>query len=179
MNENKTLLTVIDIQGKLAQIMHDSAGLIDRTSRLIRGIQALNIPILWLEQLPDKLGPTPPELAEHLSRTSAPIAKIPFSAYMCGQYRTALEASRRDRILLCGIETHICVFQTAKDLIARGYEVTLVADAVSSRTEENRRSGIEAIRDLGADVSSVESVLFELLKTPEHPAFRAISKIVK
>lgn len=179
MNENKTLLAVIDIQGKLAQVMYNTGEFIDQTSRLIRGVQALEMPILWMEQLPEKLGPTVPELKEILDKTARPLEKTPFSAWGCPDFRQALTESRRERVLLCGIETHICVYQTARDLLSRGYQVTLVADAVSSRTEENKKTGIEAVRDLGGHISSVESVLFELLATPEHPAFRTISQIIK
>lgn len=179
MNEKKSILAVIDIQGKLAQVMYNPAEFLDQTSRLIRGIQALEMPILWMEQLPEKLGTTVPELGEILKKTAAPLEKTPFSAWGCADFRTALTESRRERVILCGIETHICVYQTAKDLLARGYQVTLVTDAVSSRTEKNKQTGIEAVRDLGGHISSVESILFELLGTPEHPAFRTISRIIK
>ena len=179
MNEKKSILAVIDIQGKLAQVMYNTGEFIDQTSRLIRGIQALEMPILWMEQLPEKLGPTIPELKDILVKTTKPLAKTPFSAWGCPDFRNALTDSRRERVILCGIETHICVYQTARDLLSRGYQVTLVADAVSSRTEANKNIGIEAIRDLGGHISSVESVLFELIATPEHSTFRTISQIIK
>jgi len=159
--------------------MYNTPEYLKKTSQLIQGIQALEMPILWLEQLPEKLGETQEDLKVLLEKTSKPISKAPFSAFLSDEYRDELEKSRRETVIICGIESHICVYQTSKDLIDRGYEVVLVADATSSRTEENCRIGIEAVRDLGAQITSVESLLFELLRTPEHPAFRAISKIVK
>ena len=177
--ENKTLLTVIDVQGKLADLMVEKDSLFLQLRRIIQGVQLLGMPILWLEQLPEKLGPTRPEIEPLLRETGKPIAKTPFSAWASGEYRQALETSRRTHVLLCGIEAHICVYQTARDLLERGYEVTLLEDCVSSRTRENRATGIAAVRDMGGWISCVETVLFEILRTPEHPAFREISRIIK
>lgn len=177
--QNKTILTFIDVQGKLAEIMYQRDELFANLEKLVKGMQILDIPILWLEQLPEKLGPTRPELEPLLRQTAEPLAKAPFSAWGSGDYRRRLKESRRTRVVLCGIETHVCVYQTAKDLLERGYGVILPADCVSSRTRENRDSGVAAIRDLGAEISSVEMLLFEILATPEHPRFRDISKLVK
>ncbi|MBI9101896.1 MAG: isochorismatase family protein [Spirochaetales bacterium] len=176
---NKTILTIIDVQGKLADLMYNKEELFKNLGILIRGAQALEIPILWMEQLPEKLGPTREEIAPFLKETTGPISKTPFSAWLSPEYREKLLVSRRTHILLCGIETHICVYQTALDLLERDFEVTLVADCASSRTEANRQIGIDGIRDRGGWISCTESVLFEALKTPEHPAFRTISKLVK
>ncbi len=178
-NVNKTILTVIDIQGRLADLMHDKEEMYANQRILIQGIQALNIPILWLEQLPEKLGPTREEIAPLLAKTAEPISKTAFSAWLNPEYKNVLTDSRRTHVLLCGIETHICVYQTAKDLIESGFEVTLVSDCVSSRTAVNKQVGIDAVRDMGGWINSTEAVLFEALTTPENPAFRIISGLIK
>ena len=173
-----TALAVIDVQGKLATLMHEKEKLYRNLSILVQGAAALELPILWLEQYPEGLGPTIPELAELLEGRH-PLAKTCFSA--CGQpeFGRRLEESGRKQVLLAGIETHICVYQTARDLRERGYEVEVVADAVSSRTPSNKRVGLEKMRAAGAGVTSVETALFELLREAGNPAFREIARLVK
>ncbi len=124
------------------------------------------------------LGPTVPEIAELLSDTE-PINKASFSC--CGDERfiSKLNSLDRRQVLLCGIETHVCIYQTAVDLRSKGYEVSVAADAVSSRTLENKQIGLERLRAEGVNVSSTEMALFELLKTAEHPQFKQIAKLVK
>lgn len=138
----------------------------------------LNIPILRLEQNPAGLGPTLPEIAE-LMPDITPIGKMSFSA--CGNpaFMQALKAADRSQLLLVGIEAHICVYQTAIDLLKRSYEVQVVADAVSSRTVENREVALMKMRDSGVGLTSVEMALFELLGVAEGRQFKEIAKIVK
>lgn len=171
------VLVVVDIQGKLASLMHERERLYDNVRRLARGCAALELPVLWTEQVPDKLGPTVPEVAELLP--GEPIAKASFSGWGEGRFRDALVRTGRSQVLLAGIESHICVYQTARDLGLVGFETYVVADAVSSRTAENRQIGLEAGRAAGARVTSVEAALFEMLGSAEHPAFRQIAGIVK
>ena len=99
----------------------------------------------------------------------------------CGneEFVHALGESKRTDVILCGIETHICVYQTAEDLFSMGYRVHCAADCVSSRTPENKAIGLEKIKNAGGMITSAETVLFELLKTAEAPAFKAIAKIIK
>lgn len=173
-----SILVIIDVQGKLATLMHQKEEFFENLVRLIKGVQVLDIPIIWNEQLPDKLGPTIPEVAEALPG-AAPLVKNTFSC--CGNrgFMDELKASGRRQILLAGMEAHVCVYQTALDLLNEGYEVYLVADAVSSRTPENKQTAIEAIKDAGAKVTSVEMALFELLRVAEGDRFRKIIDIVK
>jgi nicotinamidase-related amidase len=175
---DKTGLVVIDVQGKLAQVMHNREFLVENLKKLIKGVRVLNIPILWLEQNPAGLGPTLPEIAE-LMPDITPIGKMSFSA--CGNpaFMEALEAADRTQLLLVGIEAHICVYQTAIDLLKRSYEVQVVADAVSSRTAENREIALMKMRDSGVGLTSVEMALFELLGVAEGRQFKEIAKIVK
>jgi nicotinamidase-related amidase len=173
-----TVLVLIDIQGKLAQLMHGKEALFDQLPRLVKGARALALPILWLEQYPQGLGPTIPEVAGLLSDLR-PIAKTSFSACGNEEFLAQLSGAERKQVLLAGIEAHVCVYQTAQDLLAAGYEVEVVTDAVSSRTAANRELGLQRMRDAGARWTSVEMALFELLRSAEAPAFKEIARIVK
>ena len=173
-----TVLAVVDVQGKLAQLMHGREALFENLRRIIQGAQVLGVPILCTEQNPAGLGPTIPEVAGALGDV-ARIPKLSFSC--CGDERFVreLEGLCRTQVLLTGIEAHICVYQTAVDLAARGCEVHVVADAVSSRTQENKAIGLRKMTDAAASVTSVETALFELLRVAEGPQFKQILRIVK
>ena len=173
-----TALIVVDVQGRLATLMHQREELYRNLQILIQGARALELPILWLEQYPKGLGPTIPEVAELLTGQQ-PVAKTCFSG--CGEpeFCEQLRATGRRQLLLAGIETHICVYQTARDLLAQGYHIEVVADAVSSRTPENRQIGLDKMRQHGAEVTSVEMVLFEMLREAGTPAFKQIAPLVK
>ncbi len=173
-----TALIVIDVQGKLARMMYEKEMLFENLQKLIKGVQILGLPIIVTEQNPRGLGPTIPEVA-HLLSDLQPIPKLSFSC--CGDERflQELEALNRKQVLVAGMEAHVCVYQTAVDLLRLGYEVQIVADAVSSRTAENRGIGLERMRSGGAGLTSTEMALFELLKVAEGAKFREIRKIVK
>jgi len=171
-------LAVVDVQGKLAQLMHNKEELFKNIRTLIQAAQMLEMPILWCQQVPNALGPTVPEVAELLTDIE-PINKAAFSCCGADQFRDKLRTMRRNQILLCGIESHVCVYQTAVDLLAKGLVVNVVADAISSRTHENKQIGIERMAASGAAITCVEMALFELLRTAEHPKFRQIAKLIK
>ncbi len=142
------------------------------------GAQALDVPILLTEQYPEGMGSTIPEIAELLDGVK-PLAKTSFSC--CGDdgFTEAFANVGREQALLVGIETHICVWQTAYDLLESDYEVHVVADAVSSRKAENKHIGLENMRDSGAIMTCTETALFELLRVAEGPKFKKILKLVK
>jgi nicotinamidase-related amidase len=171
-------LVVVDVQGKLAQLMTDRETLFKNIRILIQAAKILDIPILWCQQAPEALGPTVPEIAGLLAGIE-PINKACFTC--CGEKRFSvqLDALGREQVLLCGIETHVCIYQTAMDLMQDGRQVTVIADAVSSRTEQNRQIALARLTAEGAHVSSTEMVLFELLKTAGHSQFRQIAQLVK
>lgn len=175
---DQTVLVLVDIQGKLAQLMHGRDALFDTLQRLVRGARELRLPVLWLEQYPAGLGPTIPELVALLA-DQQPIPKMSFSAAGCPKFGADLQALGRRQVLLAGIEAHVCVYQTAVDLLAGGSQVEVVADAVSSRTPANCALGLQRMRDAGAQITSLEMALFELLRTAEAPGFKAIARIVK
>jgi nicotinamidase-related amidase len=178
LNVEKTTLVIIDVQEKLSRVMHEKEKLFENLQKLIKGVQILEIPILVTEQNPNGLGPTVPELAPLLSDTK-PIIKFSFSC--CGEepFIREIEKMNRKQILLTGIETHVCVYQTAIDLIEAGYEVHTVIDCVSSRTLENKNLALDKIKSEGSKLTSVEIALFELLRTAKSPNFKDLSKIVK
>jgi nicotinamidase-related amidase len=171
------VLAVIDIQGKLAEQMAEKEELFRNVRKLVRGARVLGIPVVPTEQYPEGLGPTRPQIAEAVG--VEPIAKRAFSC--CGEpaFVAALDALGRAQVLLCGIEAHVCVYQTARDLVASGREAHVVQDAVSSRTVANRCAGILKAKDAGAELTTVETALFEMLGTAEGEAFKQIIKIVK
>lgn len=176
--ERKTAIVLIDIQGKLAKIAHESDNLFRNVEILIKGANILDIPIIWTEQLPEKLGATTEQISALLTNQK-PIVKNEFSCVKNVGFSYLLQKEEYNHFLLCGIETHVCVYQTAKDLLDIGHEVEIIADAVSSRTELNRNIGIEKITSLGGKITSVEMLLFEAQEIAVGEKFRKLIKIVK
>ena|SRR5690625_307917 len=173
-----TALMLIDVQGKLAKVMHQSKELLANIERLIQGAQLLDIPIYWFEQYPKGLGPTADELKQHLAKSNS-IAKMTFSACKNRTFQEMLNDSGKKTFLVAGIEAHICVYQTVSELLAKGNNVEIVIDGISSRTLASKEIAIDKMKSLGATVSSVEMALFELMETAEHPKFKEISSLIK
>ena len=173
-----TALLLIDIQGKLAQLMHDKDLLFTNLQKLVKGVRVLSLPVLWVEQNPAGLGSTIPEVADLLPDVE-PVSKMSFSSCRNDTFLQALKDVNCKQVLVAGIETHICVYQTAADLVAMGVEVQVVTDAVASRTPENKAIGLQKMRDAGARLTSVETALFELLRVAEGERFKEIIRIVK
>lgn len=173
-----TALVLIDVQGKLAKVMHESEALVKQITILIKGAQLLDIPIFWMEQYPKGLGPTTDEVKELLSR-EVPIDKMVFSACQSEAFQSKQSELKKTSYLVAGIEAHICVYQTVSELLEDGHHVEVVVDGISSRTEANKQVAIDKMQSLGAAVTSVEMALFELMRTAEHPNFKEISKLIK
>ncbi|MGC9030391.1 MAG: hydrolase [Desulfomonilaceae bacterium] len=173
-----TFLVLIDVQEKLTAAMYNAADLAENVVRFVKGLQALDTPILYTEQNPQGLGPTIPALRDVLGGQS-PVTKLSFSC--CGNeaFLEQLRSLERRQALVCGIECHVCVYQTVADLVDMGYEVQVVSDCVSSRTLYNKEIGLQRCREVGAALTSVETALFELLKKAEGPAFKKILALVK
>ena len=171
-------LVVVDVQDKLAQIMQDREVLFKNVRILIKSAQILSIPILWCQQCPDSLGPTAPEIEQLLSENE-PINKSSFSCCGDDQFNEKLSQLNVNQVLICGIETHVCIYQTAMDLIHRGLNVNVIADAVSSRTSENKQIALSRLAVEGVKICSTEMVLFEILKTAKHPCFKEIARLIK
>src|SRR5699024_1352213 len=145
-----TALVIVDVQGKLAKIMHESEALLSQLEKMIQGAKVLGLPIIWLEQYPKGLGPTDEQISQHLTDES-PIGKMVFSAYGSEAFLEQLQATKRKQLLVAGIESHICVYQTVRQLLEADYEVEVVADCISSRTAENSQIGLERMLSYGAE----------------------------
>ncbi|WP_394149454.1 hydrolase [Vibrio maritimus] len=178
LEQNNTQLMIIDVQGKLAQLMHDKETLFSNLNTLTKAANLMELPIIWVEQIPDKLGSTIEEISQELSHQT-PIAKDVFSAWGEANVREATNESDRKQVLLVGIEAHICVHQTACDLLQAGYEVHLVTDAVSSRNQANKDLALKRLAQEGAVLTSTEMALFELQKVARGEQFKSLLKLVK
>jgi nicotinamidase-related amidase len=173
-----SVFILVDVQGKLAEVMHEKAQLHRNLEILVAGMRRLDVPILWMEQIPDKMGETLPALRT-LLEPAAPLSKACFSCAGSDAFTTALDAAGRRTAIVAGIEAHVCVYQTTRDLLERGYHVEIVADAVSSRAASNVDHALRRMAAEGASLTTTEMVLFELMRTAEHPAFRDILKLVR
>lgn len=178
LQKDQTVFVLVDVQGKLAQVVNDSETLHDNLEKLIKGLQVLDIPVLWLEQYPDGLGGTTESLSG-LLEGQQPIAKMTFSAMGNEEFVKQLKKSGRKQVLIAGIETHICVYMTAADLVKQGYEVEVVIDAVSSRTEANKMIGLQKMKHLGVSGTCVETALYELLGEAGTDEFKQVLKVIK
>ncbi|MGI9275194.1 MAG: hydrolase [Endozoicomonas sp.] len=176
--KENSVLVVVDVQGRLATLMHEAETLSKHLVAMVKGARELSLPILWVEQIPEKLGPTVPELTKELEGLQ-PISKKTFSCYRNQEFVDALQATGRHQVLVVGIEAHICVYQTARHLHEAGFEVELVVDAVSSRTLENKNIALEKLSSCGVSLTSVEMALFELMETAEAPEFRTVAGFIK
>lgn len=177
LDNQSTGLMIIDVQGKLAELMHNSSALLTQLRILIEGAQLLGLPIVWLEQLPDKLGVTRPEIRECLP--GSPLVKNTFSGMANAEIAAAVRQTGCQQWLVAGIEAHICVYQTVAHLLEQGFRVELVTDAVSSRTANNCDLGIRKMSSLGAGLTSVEMALMELQVRAEGDCFRQLVKLIK
>ena len=175
---DKTVMLLIDVQGQLAQLMYEKEKFFKSLGILIQGMQTLEIPIIWMEQIPKNLGPTSEEISKYMTGEQS-IDKFSFSC--CGEPRfmEKFKKAGRTQVLLTGIETHICVFQTGYDLIHQGCEVQVVSDCVSSRTKENKDIGIQRIIQSGGQVTCVEMAFFELMRAAQGDQFKQIIRLIK
>jgi hypothetical protein len=178
LDPTRALLMVTDIQGNLALAMHDRERLYRNIGIVIQGFRLLDIPVMWIEQYPEGLGPTVPEVARHLMGF-VPIPKRTFSSLREPAIEAAFAGSGRDQVVLVGIEAHVCITQTALDLLGRGVETHVVADAVSSRTPENVKLGLDRIRQAGGQITGAEMCLFELQRSAGGETFKRLLALVK
>jgi nicotinamidase-related amidase len=171
-------LVIIDIQERLLPAIFEKERVTQNALRLINGATLLGVPIVATEQYRKGLGPTIPEIAAAIPGF-APLEKLTFSACGATGFTETLAAKGLNDIILCGIECHVCVCQTCLDLLDQDYRPMVVADAVSSRTPENYKLGLDRMRDSGAVIVSTEMVLFELLERADAASFKQILSLVK
>ena len=178
LDKNDVVLVFVDIQERLAAVMADRQRVVDNCLHLIEVAKLLDIPVLLNEQYPKGLGPTVNEIREAV-QPYEPLEKLTFSCCRGGSFLEALETSGRKKVILAGMETHVCVLQTVIDLLKAGYPVQVVKDATCSRTQDNFTTATEFLRDAGAVITCTETVLFQLLEKAGTDEFKAISKRIK
>jgi len=171
---DRTALVVVDVQEGFRKAIPDFDAVAKSAATLVQGAEAMGIPIVVTEQYPKGLGETAPEVAEHLPEGTEPLEKVVFSAADAEGF----DLAGRDQVLVCGIETHVCVNQTVLDLLDVGTEVQVAEDAVGSRTEENKRIGLHKMERAGAVLTSVETALFELLGRAGTDEFKTVQKLI-
>ncbi|EJL6783400.1 hydrolase [Vibrio sp. D415a] len=179
LSKGNTGLIVVDVQGKLATLMHESDALIENITKLVKGAKALDLPILWLEQNPERLGPTAEPIREVLESTHLPITKYTFDGCKEATFKVAVENAKVDTWLVCGIESHICVYQTAASLRQSGYRVELVTDCVSSRTAANKALALAKLTANGVVLTGLEMCLYEMVEDCRAPEFKEILALIK
>lgn len=178
MQREKSALLIIDIQEKILNVMQTPETLIANTSKLIRGFKILGIPIFYTEQYAKGLGSTVQVLKEELNGIEA-IHKMSFSCAGADDFFNQLKEKKISQVVVCGIESHVCVQQTVLDLLANGFQVDVAADAVSSRKEIDYNIALERMNHHGAEITTTESILFELLNVCGTDEFKSISKMLK
>lgn len=180
LDRRRAALVVIDMQEAFRPIIGDFDTIAARIAVLVQSAKLLKLPVIVTEQYPKGLGRTVGAIAEHLPEGSEPIEKLSFSACGAPDFDLRLRELHAEQVILCGIEAHICVSQTAHDLLQNGYQVHLLSDAVSTRLPRNRELAINKMKRAGAVISSAEMALFELCPagTPEFKQMQALVKLL-
>lgn len=179
LRRDSTGLILVDVQEAFRPVIDRFDEVVRNCAILARGFGILGRPVLVSEQYPKGLGHTVAELAEALPADAERVEKMRFSACGVDAFDAALGAAGCRTWVVAGIETHVCVNQTVLDLLARGYEVHVAADAVSSRAPANREAGLRKMTAHGAEGSTAETVLFEMLEVAGGDEFKQISKLVR
>ena len=177
LTKEEAVILVIDIQERLVPAMKYGKQVIQNTNIIISVAQKLGIPIIVTEQYPKGLGKTVAGISENLEGQLT-YAKTTFSS-CTSEVTSALKELGRKKIIITGMETHVCVFQTVRDLLALGYQIYAVRDAICSRTKENYRNGLSLMSSMGAVVTDTETVFFDLMKQSDTPFFKELSELIK
>lgn len=176
MNREDSALLVVDAQVKLLELVPQRARIVWNIRRLLDAAAELGVPIAATEQYPDKLSPTVPELKQRIGPASD---KLCFSACVCGEIFERWRADNRYRVLVCGIEAHVCVLQTALDLAAAGFEPYVAVDAVGSRYTIDAETALRRMESAGVILTTTETAMFEWCQTADRPEFKKISALAK
>ena len=174
LDPQRTALVVVDVQEGFRKAIPEFDRIAKATATLIEGASIVGVPIVATEQYPKGLGETVPEVAEHLPEETEPLEKVCFAA----SDAEGFDLGGRDQVLVCGIETHVCVNQTVLDLLDSGVEVQVAQDAVGSRFDQNKRVGLHKMERAGAVTTTVETALFELLGKAGTDEFKRVQKLI-
>lgn len=173
-----SLLLIIDVQERLIAVL-DKDVVVKRTAILTQAAKILEIPTIVTEQYPKGLGATVEQVKQNLAQDAVIFEKTAFSVLREEGFLDKLKSFNKKQIVVCGIETHVCVHQTVADLLSEGYEVYIVKDACASRNKYEFKQGIERMQENGAKITCLEIILFEWLKDAKHPKFKEIQTLVK
>ena len=179
LDRDKTVLVIVDFQEAFRSPINDFAQIASRISLAVRGFQILNVPIIVTEQYPKGLGRTAEEILFSLPPEFEFIEKTTFSSCGASAFMEKLRATGATQIVLCGLEAHVCINQTAHDLLNETYEVHLLTDCVSSRFTSDKEAAIRKLQLSGVVPSSVEMALFELMTDAKHEQFKEIQDLIK
>ncbi len=179
LENGNTVLLVVDVQEAFRDPIGNFAIIASNIARAATGFGMLRVPVIVTEQYPKGLGPTAEEIRFSLPEGFASIEKSSFSAFGSADVRIKLEDLKTKQVVLCGVETHVCINQTAHDLIHAGYAVHLLTDCVGSRFDHDKEAGLEKMRASGVISSSVELELFELMGDAGHEKFKEIQALIK
>ena len=175
LSAERSVLLLIDLQQRLLPVIHEAGSVTARAARLAEAAQLLDVPVIATEQYPAGLGPTVEALAGYPRAT---LAKTSFSAAGDPGFQELLPAGTRE-IVIAGVETHVCVLQTALDLLGSRHRVVLAADAAGSRDPADHQAAVDRARQHGVEVVTSEMVLFEWLRDSRHPGFRQVQKLLR
>jgi len=175
----KAAFVVIDVQEAFRSAIPDFALVASRISMAVRGFHILGIPVIVTEQYPKGLGRTAEEILLSLADGTDIIEKSTFSSAGSAEFVATLEATKATQIVICGVEAHVCVNQTALDLLDKGYEVHLLTDCIASRFEHDKQAGLQKMLASGVTASSTEMALFESMRDSKHEKFKDIQAIIK
>lgn len=178
LDREDTILFIIDIQERLVPVMKYKDEVINNTLTLLEISKIMDMPVIITEQYPRGLGSTLPEIKENMGPEAEVFEKISFSGFT-EEVKLALEKTGRKKIIITGMETHVCIYQTVRDLLDKGYEVFIAQDGVASRTKNNFLSGLELMKSMGGIITNTETIAFDLLKKAGSPEFKLISKLIK
>lgn len=180
-HRTRAVLAIVDIQERLLGALAEDrrTAVVERALIAVDTALVLGVPVLVSEQYPKGLGPTAAPIRQHLGDAFAPIEKLAFSCGRSPEFRQALERTGRREVILCGVETHVCVLQTALDLVHENYQVFIAADAVASRRDVDRDTALALLRQAGVTIGTTEMFAFQMLECAGTDEFRKISKIVK
>ncbi len=178
MASQRSSVLVVDLQDKLLPVIAESEAIAARTSVLLRGASVLDVPVVVTEQNPSRLGDTESSVAQAWPEGTPVFEKMRFSAWV-EPVRDRIMASERDTVLLCGVEAHVCVLQTALDLLEAGFHVVLLADAVGSRRPLDCATALRRMEKAGVILSTVESALLEMTVGADSPAFKKLLPWIK
>ena len=177
LNRSQTALLVIDIQERIIKVMRRHKNLIENVTKLIKGAKIVGIPIFYTEQYPKGLGCTVESIKNELENEAE--QKLSFSCIGADGLFYKLKNEKISQLIVCGVESHVCVQQTVLDLLANGFQVNVASNAVSSRFKLDYKTALKRMEKNGAEITTVESILFELLETSDTPEFKKVSVLIK